>query len=250
MLRHVDLDTRRRDNQPLPPPAWDASKLNSLISSGKPRDEAAVKSSNLSTPRDQLSSKRTVKLKPRHTLTAGVSGLRAPGPQGIGLADHDHPRRGRSKPKYRKVEGDLFLNGVRPDDVDQKDIGTCWILASLAAIAHRDPERIEELITPNNDGSYTVHMHRLLWAVKWSFPLWKSDVVVTPEFPSFAAGTSRRGGKHELWVALIEKAYASWKIGNNYSRINGGLSENALAAFTGRRSHSHLFCRSPEHLRE
>ena len=198
---------------------------------------------------DRLSTLHPIDLRPSASLVA-TAGLRTPDPQSLTIGDPNRPRRGMKMPAYRQVNGDLFVDGVSPKDVDQGAIGTCWILASLAAIAHRDPERIKELITDNGDGSYTVHFHRLMWAGKWTLPGWQSDVRVTPELPSFAAGTKRAGGKHELWVPLIEKAYAQWKLGNNYWRIDGGFPDTALTAFTGKRSDAHMFCRTPQHLKE
>ncbi len=52
----------------------------------------------------------------------------------------------------------LFLNQFSPMDVKQHKFGTCWVLASLAALAEND-YRVRKLfnsLEPNPDGSYDV----------------------------------------------------------------------------------------------
>lgn len=106
----------------------------------------------------------------------------------------------------------LFPNGVpRPDDVDQGDLGDCWLLAVLAGMAAQNPDAIERMIRENPDGTYTV---------------------------TFADGRAvtvdadvRDSGGHGLWVSIIEKAYAQREGG--YDELNGGDPSNALKALLG-----------------
>ncbi|MFH2202219.1 MAG: C2 family cysteine protease [Elusimicrobiota bacterium] len=67
--------------------------------------------------------------------------------------------------KYQKVEGDLFVKGsddatpVKLDDVAQGYLGDCYYLASLAAVAQKKPQVIQNMIKDNKDGTYTVTLY-------------------------------------------------------------------------------------------
>ena len=109
----------------------------------------------------------------------------------------------------------LFLasNGDEPSylDVDQGDVGDCWLMASLAEVAARDPQDIEDMFTYDGTtvdkgatvGLYTVQFFNTNGSA--------FDVEVNTELP--AAGeyydfVTNGLGTEVLWVALAEKAYA------------------------------------------
>jgi hypothetical protein len=157
-----------------------------------------------------------------------------------------HPR------GWRRHVGTPFLPGagdrdaVDPNDVRQEMFGDCAVMASLAAVAAVDPAAIRRLIHERPDGSYDVTLHQApllydrdsagriyLEHAFGRFQDWRTNV--TPDFPDNVAqstGDSGPGGAEELWVLLLERAYARMRGG--YERINGGLAANALAAITGR----------------
>jgi LysM repeat protein len=137
----------------------------------------------------------------------------------------------------------LYVDGVDADDVIQGQAGDCYLLVALSALAEERPEVIERAITQNADGSYTVQFYDRKFVPKGQ------DVVVEykpvkvridgdlpgdADFRLYAE--EGRSGK-ELWVPLIEKAYAKWKGG--YEQIgNGGWPGEALASLTGTQHHS------------
>ena len=147
-------------------------------------------------------------------------------------------------PSYQLVSNvPLFASGESPSkvnyyDVQQGQIGDCWVLASLAAVADRDPLAIWSMITPNGNGTYTV---------RFIEPNGTPDyVTVDDELPSggsiFASVTHANPGSSnssELWVALVEKAYAQensegWLPSNNpgsdsYQAINYIFSNDGPA---------------------
>ncbi len=147
-------------------------------------------------------------------------------------------------PSYQLVTNvPLFASGESSSHVNyyavqQGQIGDCWVLASLAAVAEREPQAIWSMITPNGNETYTV---------RFIEPNGTPDfVTVNDELPSggniFASVTHANPGSSnstELWVALIEKAYAQensegWLPSNDpgsdsYQAINYILSNDAPA---------------------
>jgi hypothetical protein len=163
----------------------------------------------------------------------------------------DHPEiSGDHDPIYANVTGTLFGTSGQPSftDVRQGDLGDCWLLASLAEVAYRDPQAIVQMFTP--DGSaleYGVQAN--LYKVR----LFDSKgvahyVVVDTEFPDNTDANSPayadQVANGVLWVALAEKAYAQANgagfvttehVGvDRYSALNGGDPAWALGAITGK----------------
>ncbi len=130
---------------------------------------------------------------------------------------------------YSKETGNAFRrdaagNVVPPkhSDVDQGDLGDCWLMAGAAAVARKDPEYIQNRITKNDDGSFSVKLGSTTETVK-------------PTFPDAGYADPTPGNqKDTLWPALIEKAYAQKKGG--YQALDGGNSGDAMAALTGKSS--------------
>ena len=137
---------------------------------------------------------------------------------------------------YAKVEGgQLFKDGVSYDDVVQGSIANCYFVGSLAAIAKANPKAVEDCIKDNGDGTFTARFYKVDWSGKA-----KAEYVrIDGDIPTAGEGLPAKYGKcrdqKELWVSLIEKAYATWKGG--YEAIgNGGCSTDVLSAITGKGS--------------
>jgi hypothetical protein len=135
---------------------------------------------------------------------------------------------------YRLYDGDLFVGSIAARNVGQGDLGDCFFLAALAALAHTRPRLVRRMIADSGDGTYTVaFLERRHGAVR---PV---AIRVDARFPTDSRGAQcfgkgLRSGPHgqELWPALIEKAYAAWQGG--YVHINqGGDGGAALRCLTG-----------------
>ncbi|MBZ4398313.1 C2 family cysteine protease [Myxococcus sp. MISCRS1] len=120
------------------------------------------------------------------------------------------------------------------NDVQQGQIGDCYLMTSMGAIARANPALIENMVKgPDASGNYTVTFQDKGKPV---------NITVTPDLPLNAsgdpayAGTPQENGKAELWPALVEKAYAQWKGG--YPEIVHGNSAKAMEAITGKKSSS------------
>jgi hypothetical protein len=124
-------------------------------------------------------------------------------------------------------DGKLYVDSISYDDVVQGSIGDCYLAASLSAVAAANPDFIKNAIKDNGDNTYTVRFFENGREVK---------VTVDGDLAQGSAGNIRyaksRTG-NELWVGLLEKAYAQWKGG--YETIgNGGLAGDVISALTGK----------------
>ena len=138
--------------------------------------------------------------------------------------------------KYQAQPGaQLFQDGAAATDVVQgrngsRYLGDCWLLASLAGLAQTQPKVLEDAITDHGDGTYTVRLYRK----DDSGSLSAEDVRVEGTLPTTADGSdayAQREDPNEIWVVIIEKAFAAWKGG--YAGLDAGLPSEALTALTG-----------------
>jgi Calpain family cysteine protease len=152
---------------------------------------------------------------------------------------------GTDRPKtsyaYGLAEGVLFKDGVKETDIKQGIAIDCYLLAAVGAVAQRSPQNIQQMFIDNGDNTYTVRFINNGVA---------DYVTVDRYMPSTAGGnfvycnmgTKLANPENELWVALLEKAYAqineSGWIGqdgtNSYDGIASGYVEVSMTQITGR----------------
>ena len=147
------------------------------------------------------------------------------------------------------VEGTNDGNSVHPNDVDQGRLGDCYLIAALGALAHKNPEAIKDMIKDNGDGTYTVTFYDTN-PDRYRFPfstggfmdfnttpeLVPVEVTVDADVPMkdghpIYAGFGDSGT--EMWVMLIEKAYAKHFGNDSYEGIEGGRPGRAMEHITG-----------------
>jgi hypothetical protein len=144
---------------------------------------------------------------------------------------------------YSNANGKLFgPNGPSFLDVQQGAVGDCWLLASLAEVAARDPQAIVSMFTADGTAleyGTTVNLYK----VRFFNSAGKAEyVTVDTELPS-GGGEFDTPENGVLWVALAEKAYAQANGADfvttnhvsvdRYSALDGGNPEWALQAITG-----------------
>jgi hypothetical protein len=133
-------------------------------------------------------------------------------------------------------------------DVEQGGVGDCWLLASLAEVADRDPQFITNMFhydgtTVDNGatvGLYTVRFFNANGSAIY--------VQVDTDFPTNSYGeyydnVDNARGTQALWVALAEKAYAEAnalglvttgkEYQDSYAALGSGYPSWALQAITG-----------------
>ena len=162
----------------------------------------------------------------------------------------DHPT---ASAAYSNVSGTLFgKNGPSFLDVEQGAVGDCWLLASLAEVAARDPQDIKNMFTA--DGTTVENGTKVnLYKVRFFNSAGVAEyVTVDTELPG--GGTVYdQPLNNVLWVALAEKAYVEANAAgyvttfdtgdNNYGALDnsthpnspnqGGIATWALQAITG-----------------
>ena len=151
----------------------------------------------------------------------------------------DHPAAAAS---YTAVNGTLFgANGPQYTDVQQGDVGDCWLMSSLAAVAARKPSDITSMFTSAGtavENGTTVNLYQVRF---YNTSGTAEYVTVDTELP--AGGTYYDlATTGVLWVALAEKAYAQanglgyvttqYAGQDSYNALNGGESAWALQALT------------------
>ncbi len=123
----------------------------------------------------------------------------------LNLAQVDEENLG---PTYQNSTLPLYTPSGAPtiQDVNQGYLGDCYFVASLGEIALQDPSAIENMISSNGNGTYSVRF----------FVNGQPDyVTVNSQLPVMTgyqwANGSRlefANGKTDDWVGLVEKAYA------------------------------------------
>ena len=109
-------------------------------------------------------------------------------------------------------------SGPQLFDIQQGQLGDCWMLAGLGSAAYVNPENIKTRVVDFGDGTYGVHLGDYFFRVD-------NDLVVNQAGDQRLNYTSLgKGGS--LWAAVMEKAYADFRTlgSNSYPSIEGGRS--------------------------
>jgi hypothetical protein len=123
-------------------------------------------------------------------------------------------------------------NGNQPSylDVDQGQVGDCWLMASLAEVADRDPQLIKNMFVYEGiglDGGFSV----AYYSVRFYTPTGISFAVdVDTNLPfggAYYSKVTNDLGTSALWPALAEKAYAE---ANALGYVNTGSEDNGTYA--------------------
>lgn len=154
---------------------------------------------------------------------------------------YGNPRLPNQDPTWEKIEfhkpdeifgGDKYdvFHGIDPNDAQQGDLGNCYLLSALSALAER-PELIKRLFdieVKNNNRFYSI------WLCING--IWQ-QVIIDDYLPCFRRPNGSlqpafsRTHRYEIWPMLVEKAYA--KVYGCYQKTIGGDPLDTLHELTG-----------------
>merc|ERR1719229_579038 len=119
-----------------------------------------------------------------------------------------------------------FKDGIDPEDVQQGRLGDCWFCCSLASMSER-PHLIERLFVTKTGGKEGIHVCNF-----WHNGI-KEEIIMDDYFPCkpFSGPIYTKTADDELWVAILEKAYA--KIYGCYENLVSGSPYHSLPDLTG-----------------
>lgn len=129
--------------------------------------------------------------------------------------------------KDLKKDAVMCENGIRPADIQQGNIGDCYFLAAISALAE-EPSRIQNIFYDNFELN-GVGIYKLIV----NFEGCPTEIVIDDYIPVFAS-TERpvfcKPNGREVWVMLLEKAWA--KIKGSYGEISSGCPHEVLNTFS------------------
>ena len=117
-------------------------------------------------------------------------------------------------------------NGPSKDDIDQGDMGDCYFLATLSAIAKVNPDRVRQSVVELGDRTY---------AVRFFSGSSEQYVRVDGDLPTWSAAGSPRfaglGTQSSVWTAIIEKAWAFYRENDSdWNSIAAGWMDEVFGA--------------------
>ncbi len=113
-------------------------------------------------------------------------------------------------------------------DINQGMCGDCYFLSTLSSVAFRDPQAIQNMITPLGDGTYMVEFFN-----NGTPEYVREDGILPTDYGNLAyAGLGSDGS---TWVALTEKAWAYFEPAQSgeapsYGAMEGGNADPVYAA--------------------
>ncbi|CAH8491617.1 unnamed protein product [Heterobilharzia americana] len=133
----------------------------------------------------------------------------------------------------RKIISPEFIGegGIKLSELRQGELGDCWVVAALAAIASQ-PSLLSRTIPTGQ--SFRVEWYAGIFAFRfWRFGRWE-EVYIDDRLPVRPGGQPlfvHSGRLTEFWPTLLEKAYA--KLNGSYEALNVGLVGDAMDDLTG-----------------
>jgi calpain-15 len=115
---------------------------------------------------------------------------------------------------------------IEPADIKQGRLGDCWFMCALSSIAER-PALVQRLFITKEVQPHGVYKVQFCKGGEWV------EVTVDDYFPCLpgAGPIFSRSNGNELWVLLLEKAYA--KLHGSYMLLRGGWAFEGMMDLTG-----------------
>lgn len=121
----------------------------------------------------------------------------------------------------------LFVGDIEPNDIDQGQLGNCYFLCALACLSEF-PDLIKDCYNYPQRPTLGVYRVRLCKNGWWQVVTLDDLLPTQRNLPVYA---KNREEPNELWVSMLEKAYA--KLHGSYAAIRAGDPAQALADMIG-----------------
>lgn len=120
----------------------------------------------------------------------------------------------------------IFVDDVDPNDIKQGHLPDCWFLSALSCMAER-PALVHRLILTEKYNKEGIYKIRICKNGEWHI------VTIDDYIPCYYNGGPMfsRGNGEELWVMLLEKAYA--KLHGCYYSLRYGFTHHGMLDLTG-----------------
>lgn len=132
---------------------------------------------------------------------------------------------------------EIFQGKIEVDDVKQGQIGNCYFLSAVASLVAVNPTLIYQLFRTRTKSHYSEKNY--FEVVLFIEGVWQV-VIIDDNFISYKEQEKylhdsefpfTRPNKKELWVLILEKAWA--KVSGGYSNTIGGKTDEVFKALTG-----------------
>lgn len=140
------------------------------------------------------------------------------------------------------VKGKDDVREVELNEVQQGQVGDCFILAGIGAIANKRPESVRDIIKDKGNGNYEVRLYNQTIAGSFEETPVTVNGKLIGEGHAKYGNTAKIGGKQqtEAWTILIEKAYIQGNVGSYKNANKGGSVPQVMTALTGREAETKL----------
>ena len=130
------------------------------------------------------------------------------------------------RPKEFMKNPKLFDSEIDPNDIKQGFLGNCWFLCAVGSLAER-PSLVKRLFITQEYNEFGYYKLRICKNGDWV------EVIVDDYIPCYynAGPIFAHSKGDELWVLLLEKAYA--KLHGNYYSLKSGYSYHGMIDLTG-----------------
>lgn len=137
---------------------------------------------------------------------------------------------------YKAFTGNPLFSTAGPAaaDIRQGQLGDCWLLAGLGAVAQDNPTALRQNLVDFGDGTYGVRYGANFYRVDNDLPV-VSASSTTLAYAGLGAGNS-------LWVAIAEKAFTHYRTtAGTYASIEGGWGVEVNRALNSTSAGTRMF---------